>query len=176
MPCDGPVHLRRAVPADAPGIAEVHVRSWQKTHAALVPPEFAACLSAKRREGFWRGEIEVAAPGRGPWAALLDERIVGFASAGLSRDDDATPETGEVYHVIVHPECWGRGIGRNLLSHVLRDLTQHGFGVATFWVLSGNSSARRFAEKQGWRTDGGQRFEDCGGTQVPQVRYRRELS
>ena len=89
MPCQGPVHLRRAGVADAAGIAHVHVAGWQEAHAGLVPADYAACMRARSREDFWHGELAVEAPDRKPWVALIDERIVGFASGGLSRDDDA---------------------------------------------------------------------------------------
>jgi GNAT superfamily N-acetyltransferase len=82
---------------------------------------------------------------------------------------------GEVYQVYVDPACWGRGIGSNLLGHVVRDLHQHGFDRAVLWLIPGNASARAFAEKHGWRADGSTRFEDCGGAQVELARYQHTL-
>jgi len=175
MPCEGPVHLRRAGIADAAGIAHVYVVGWQEAHIGLVPPEYAACMRAKAREELWRGEIAMDGPDRTPWVALIDERIVGFASGGLARDDDADSGMGEIYQVYVEPACWRRGIGSSLLRHVVRDLHHHGFERAGLWVITGNAPARAFAEKHGWSTDGATRFEDCGGTQVEQVRYLHAL-
>ena len=175
MPCQGPVHLRRASTGDAAGVADVHVQGWQRAHEDLVPRDYLACVSAKVHEASWRDELDVGASDREPWVALVDDRVVGFASAGLSRDDDAGPETGEVYLVYVHPDCWGRGIGGNLLGHALRDLRKHGFERATFWVVGGNEKARAFAEANGWRLDGAERDEDCGGTKVRQLRYSHAL-
>jgi hypothetical protein len=34
---------------------------------------------------------------------------------------------------------------------------------------------RAFAQFVGWRADGSSRFEDCGGTDVEELRYAREL-
>ena len=175
MPCDGPVRIRRAQLPDAAGIAEVHVRSWRKAHEGAVPPGWLAFMQVKGREESWQAELRTQAPERGPWVALVDDRVVGFATAGLSRDDDAGPGVGEVYHVYVAPECWGRGIGRNLLGHVVRDLQAHGFTRATFWVVASNDGARRWAERQGWGLDGGARDEDWAGIAIPLVRYAREV-
>ena len=175
MPCEGPVHLRRATVADAAGIANVYVAGWQEAHAGVVPAAYAACMRARSREDFWRGELAVKAPDRKPWVALIDERIVGFASGGLSRDDDADPGLGEIYQVYVEPACWARGIGSSLLRHVVRDLHDHGFERGALWLVAGNAAAIAFAEKHGWRADGSTRFEDCGGTQVEQVRYQHTL-
>ena len=175
MSCIGTVHLRRAGVDDARGIAHVHAEGWQRAHSGLVPADYLSCIATRFQEGFWREEIAVEAADRTPWVALVDDRVVGFASAGMSRDDDVGPETGEVYLVYVEPECWGRGIGQTLLSHALRDLQTHGFERATFWVVAENAPSRRFAEKHGWTADGVTRHEDCGGTQVQQLRYLRPL-
>lgn len=175
MPCEGPFHLRRAVAADAAGIAKVYVAGWQAAHADLVPPAFLACVRSKAREEFWRTELEAGATDRKPWVALIDDRVVGFAIGGMSREDDVDSRTGEVYQVYVEPECCGSGIGSSLLRHVVKDLHEHGFKSADMWVVSGNTPARAFAEKHGWSLDGATRSEDCGGTQVEQVRFRHHL-
>jgi GNAT superfamily N-acetyltransferase len=174
MPSEGPVLIRRAEPGDAAGIADVHVRSWRKAHEGVVPSEWLGLTQVKGREESWRTELQMAADRR-PWVALVDGQVVGFASAGLSRDDDSGPEIGEVYHVYVAPECWGRGIGRNLLAHVIRDLQAHGFTRATFWVIAPNEGARRWAERQGWGLDGAAREEDWAGVGIPLVRYAHQL-
>jgi GNAT superfamily N-acetyltransferase len=175
MPCDGPIHLRRALPADAAGIAEVHVRGWKSRHADLVPPECLARLDAARREESWRGELAVSAPDRRPWVALVDDRIVGFASTGISRDDDAATGSGEVYDLYVDPDCWGRGIGHNLVTHATRDLVEHGFATASTWVLRDFQPAHQLFGEFGWHPDGATRAEDCGEVQVVQVRLSRRL-
>ena len=101
--------------------------------------------------------------------ALLDERIIGFASGGIARDDDADPGTGEVYTLFVTPECWEKGIRTNLIEHVVRDLREHGFERAVFWVLAADMTMRAFAEYVGWRdrwhrvsrTAAGPRWRSC---------------
>lgn len=175
MPCEGPIHLRRAIVADAAGIAQVYVAGWRAAHADLVPPEFLTCMRSKAREEFWRADLETGAPDRKPWVALIDDRVVGFAIGGMSRDDDVDTRTGEVYQVYVEPECWRRGIGSSLLRHVLKDLHGHGFKRADIWVIARDASARAFAEEHGWSSTGHTRHEDCGGTQIEQLRYSHPL-
>ncbi|MEA2025586.1 MAG: GNAT family N-acetyltransferase [Chloroflexota bacterium] len=175
MSCEGPVHLRRATTEDAAGIAQVHADGWQRVHEGLVPPEYLACRDSLGREDFWREELEVEAPDRKPWVAMLDERIIGFASGGIARDEDADRGTGEIYLLFVTPECWEKGIRTNLIEHVVRDLQEHEFERAIFWVLAADTTMRAFAEFVGWSTDGTNRFEDCGGTQVEELRYTHLL-
>jgi ribosomal protein S18 acetylase RimI-like enzyme len=176
MPCDGPVGLRRATVDDAQGIAEVHVRSWRAAYRDLLPHELLAGLSVERRQGFWHDELRLVTGDHRPWIADHQGTVVGFVSAGLSRDDDASGRVGEIYAIYVDPDCWSRGIGRNLLGHATRDLTGHGFHAATLWVIAENELARPFYEAAGWHTDGATRVETLGGAEVTEVRYRRELS
>lgn len=173
--CDGMVHLRRARKTDAVPIATVHVQTWRDAYRGLLPDTFLAALSIDARQRFWTNELEVLAPDRCPWLAEAGGAVVGFASAGPSRDGDAGAATGEVYAIYVLPECWERGLGRNLLRHVERDLLGHGYDRATLWVLEGNARARRFYEAAGWQTDGASRIERLGSTELHEVRYTREL-
>lgn len=176
MTCDGPVHYRRATTEDAAGIAQVHVDGWRRAHEGLVPDE---CLKGKAsvrgEEDFWRRELEVEAPDRKPWVALLEDRIIGFADGGMARDEGLGPRAGEVYTLFVAPECWEKGIRTRLIEHVARDLREHDFERAVFWVLANDEVMRAFAEFVGWHHDGGTRYETCGETQVEELRYARDL-
>lgn len=176
MPCEGPVHFRRATTEDAAGIARVHVDGWQRAHEGLVPDEYLRCrVSFHGQTDFWRDQLRLEAPDRKPWVALLDEEIVGFADGGMARDDDLDSGTGEVYTLFVVPDCWEKGIRSRLVEHVARDLKQHDFGRAVFWVLANDEIMRAFAEFTGWRPDGATRFEECGEAEVEQLRYAKAL-
>jgi GNAT superfamily N-acetyltransferase len=176
MPGQGPVHLRRATAEDAAGIADVHAERWRATHVGLVPEAYLSCVSARSHVEFWHGELEVSAPGHEPWVALIDDRVVGFASGGLPRDHGAASMTAEVYEFFVDPACWSQGIRSNLMRHLVRDLKARGFSTAEYWVLAADTPTRQFLEYVGWRADGTTRSEDCGGTAVDQVHYRHALS
>ncbi len=175
MSCDGPVHYRRAVVDDAAGIAQVHDDGWRRAYEGLVPDEYIACKSSFGHEGFWRAELELQAADRKPFVALVEDGIIGFADGGIARDDDLDAGVGEVYTLFVTPECWEKGIRSRLVEHVARDLRDHGFQRAVFWVLAADQVMRAFAEFTGWRADGATRIEDCGGTQVEEFRYARDL-
>lgn len=176
MGCDGMVHLRRAREADARAIAEVHVRTWQGAYRQILPSEFLQALRVEARERFWAGELRSLPAGRRPWLAEAAPEVVGFVSAGPSRDDGAAPSTGEIYAIYVLPDCWDKGVGRNLLTHAERDLAHHDYQAATLWVLADNARARRFYEAAGWHTDGGQKQDRIGDREVSEVRYRRDLA
>jgi ribosomal protein S18 acetylase RimI-like enzyme len=174
-PCTGEVHLRRATEKDATAIAEVHVETWRWAYRDILPAAFLDRLDRNRREEFWRREIETLPRERRPWIAEVVARVVGFVSAGPSRDEDADLQTGEIYAIYVRRECWDRGIGRHLLDHAVRDVWAWEYRVATLWVLAANARARDFYERSGWSLDGAERTERIGDTDVVEVRYRRSL-
>ncbi len=175
MACDGPVHYRRATTADAEGIARVHADGWQRAHEGLVPEEFLRCKASQGHADFWRDELEIEAPDRKPWVALDEDHIIGFADGGIARDDDLDGNTGEIYTLFVTPECWEKGIRSTLIEHVARDLREHRFTKAVFWVLATDEVMRAFAEWVGWRPDGTSRYEACGEAEVIELRYARDL-
>jgi ribosomal protein S18 acetylase RimI-like enzyme len=172
--CSGVIHVRRARPGDAAGIATVHVRTWQHAYQQLLPPDFLAALNIAARERFWRAELELLPADRMPWLAESGGGVAGFVSAGPSRDAGAPSTIGEVYAIYVLPDCWDRGVGADLLRHAEGDLVEHGYIEATLWVLSANDRARRFYERAGWRLDG-ERIERVGEIEMEEVRYRRTL-
>jgi len=174
--CDGMVHLRRARRSDARAVAEVHVLTWQEAYRDLLPATYLAALSVEARERYWADELAVLPAERRPWLAEADGEVVGFVHVGPSRDEGASPSTGEIYALYVRPECWDRGVGRNLLVHGERDPLSHGYDQATLWVLEGNERARRFYEAAGWQTDGATKTDYIGGQPISEVRYRRSLN
>ena len=179
MPCDGPGHYRRATTEDAVAIAQVHADGWHRAHEGLVPDEYIRSRASRGHAGFWREELEIEAADRKPWvaldAALEEERIIGFADGGMARDDDLDSATGEVYTLFVTPECWEKGIRSMLVEHVARDLREHDFVRAVFWVLESDTVMRAFAEYTGWLPDGATRSEQYGDTEVRELRFARDL-
>jgi GNAT superfamily N-acetyltransferase len=115
-------------------------------------------------------------PGSGVLVAEDDAgRVVGFATFGPSRDDDAPEGTGEVPAIYVDPAEVGTGVGRQLLEETAAALREAGFTRATLWVLEENESARRFYERVGWTWDGAVSTHDFDCANEPVVRYAVDL-
>ena len=91
-PVSPPV-IRAATPADAPGIAAVHVQSWRETYADLMPADFLARMTSPktqaRREVFWQGNIAA-----GQDAVLVAENA---AAAGATYQ----PKPGETLDQVI---------------------------------------------------------------------------
>ena len=165
--------IRPAVAADATGLAEVHVRTWQAAYRGIVPDAYLDSLSASDREASW---AKILANGSNTVVADVDGAIRGFASSGPSHDDDARPETGEVYALYVDPDWQSRGTGQMLFSDSLEALAREGFSEATLWVLEKNAPSRGFYEATAMKCDGGRKALAIGGEELCEVRYRRRLA
>ncbi len=167
--------IRKAQPDDARAIAEVHVASWLAAYRGLMPDEALDALDVDLRAARWRAGL--ADGSAGALVAEDDDGIYGWATVARSRDPDAADDVGELWGLYLHPRAWSRGLGRELHDAALGELRGQGFTVATLWVLEGNERARRFYERQGWRSDGSVKADRIGElrTLVEEVRYRITL-
>jgi ribosomal protein S18 acetylase RimI-like enzyme len=175
--------LRIAGPADAAAIARVHVESWRAGYRGLLADELLAQLSVGERELMWRERLTDAnAPQH--WrrmnVAVDRESMLGFISAGPSREQDAPAHSGEIYAIYVHPQHWSMGVGQALMSSAVAHLAEGGARDALLWVLATNARARRFYELGGWTWDGRaktRRLTDLPDfdSEVEEVCYRRRL-
>jgi ribosomal protein S18 acetylase RimI-like enzyme len=172
---DGKVDLRLATVADARGIAQVRVQTWQVAYRDILPTQFLDELSVDTSERRFREVLNAPPPDRRTWVADSDGQVVGFVSFGAMRDQPATLESGEVYAIYVLADCWDRGIGRLLLDTAARELSALGYRSALLWVLADNQRARAFYERAGWHADGGTKLATFGGREVTEVRYRIAL-
>jgi GNAT superfamily N-acetyltransferase len=106
-----------------------------------------------------------------------DGAVAGISAIGPSRDDDGElTGDGELYMINVHPDRWGRGLGRRLLEAATEWLRSRGWSEAVLWMANGNERAGRLYERNGWVLDGGRKEAPIGGANVVEVRYRRSLA
>ena len=165
---------REATPDDAPGIAAVHVASWNAAYRGVIADEALDALTEERLAAEWRAGIESPDP-QGSKVTVVEDggRVAGYARYGPARDDDLDPAAvAEVYGFYLHPAMWGRGGGRALMEHVVADLEGRGFGTAVLWVVQVNERAQAFYRRLGFTPDG-RDDKLCIG--APEFRYRREL-
>jgi GNAT superfamily N-acetyltransferase len=157
------VELRDATPADAAGLATVHVTSWRAAYRGLMPDDVLAALSVPDREQVWSDRLATRDPRTSVVVATDAWRVVGFAAVGppLVPTDRADPTLGDLYALYLDPDHWGRGIGAPLHAAALDRLVTHGFTHAGLWVLDGNERAQRFYRRHGW-TDTGRTQVDRG--------------
>lgn len=158
--------------ADAAGIAEVHVRSWQVGYRGQLPDDLLDSLEPAQRLDRWTTSLARPAwPGEGTMVAT-EGRVVGFGHLRPSPDE---PGVGQITSFYVDPPAWGRGVGRGLMQACLAQLTEAGYGSASLWVLDTNTRAHRFYEAMGWSPDGAVLDDVLEGVPMRDLRYRRDL-
>ena len=165
--------LRPAEPADAMGVARVHVRAWQVGYKGLLPDNYLETLKPEdraRRYNF--GSTDPLVPAT--LVAVEAGEISGFATTAPARDPDAKG-CGEVFALYVDPDRWARGIGASLIGAARERLLDMGFRSAVLWVMAGNVRAERFYRRDQWVPDGARRTESVWGAVADELRYRRDL-
>lgn len=168
------MEIRSAIPADARRIAEIHVAAWKVAYRGIMPATVLDGLSIDERERRWREQLQGE---RVHIRVVLDgDSIVGWASFGDCRDADVPEKTGELYGLYLDPAWWRQGLGRELWTSVLCELTDNGHRALTVRVLEANVRARRFYEAMGCRLDPtGWKVLDRAGTTRLEMRYRCDM-
>ncbi len=171
--------IRSATTADAAGLAEVRVRGWQVGYEGIVDAGYLAAMSVDEDQARWTNGI---AAGRPVLVAIIDDRVIGFATFGPYRavtplrsspsdsDVDGGEPVGELFAFYVHPDSWGRGVANELHDAAVVALRAAGWNRLKLWVLEDNRRARRFYERHGWVNDGGRQRLSVGG-EPTEVRY-----
>jgi L-amino acid N-acyltransferase YncA len=164
--------VRAAEPRDAVEVARVQVEAWRVAYAGIVPDETLHRLDVVQRVRRWSAMLDL---GVRLLVADAEGEVVGYASAGASRDEDATAGVGELYALYVRPTWWGQGVGSALHDAALAGLVDEGSTQATVWVLEQNTRGRAFCEQRRWRTDGLVRQEQVPGGALSEMRLTRAL-
>jgi GNAT superfamily N-acetyltransferase len=81
------------------------------------------------------------------------------------------PGYGHLSMVFVHPDMWGRGVGRHLLLGLHERAAANGWSRMTVWTRASNARARRLYEGQGYRASG---HETTHGDGDPVLQLERQ--
>lgn len=149
--------VRSPLPQDAPGIAHAHWLAWREAYRGVMPEDYLERRTEERLTQSWRVRLEMDEPeGVVAVGVSADGEVLGFASAGPSRDEDA-PTAWELYAVNVVSAAYGTGLGRDLVSAATGARPSH------LWVLVDNPRARAFYAKHGYLPDGARKVHEGSG-------------
>jgi len=154
--------LRPAQAGDAEAIAALWHSGWRDAHLGHVP---VALLDHRSLEDF---RLRVPERLATTVVATLDSQIVGFVTV---HDD-------EIEQLYVTPSARGGTVAAALLARG-EQVIASGFHLAWLAVVAGNTRARGFYAKQGWREAGAFDYgaQIAGGTiAVPCLRYEKHLA
>lgn len=165
--------LRPPTVDDVDAIVAINVRAWRHAYADLMPAEVLAGLEPGARAARLRERLRTGSSTEGLVAVDDDGEVAGYCWFGDYRPDDdvASPDGpgwAEVYAMYVDPRRHRAGAGSALMTAALAALAPR---PVALWVLEGNTPARGFYERHGFRPDGAAASFGVGGLAVPEVRY-----
>lgn len=170
-------HVRDMVMADCARVAEIRVRGWQHAYRGLIPQPHLDGLDVAEQTERRRAHLAAAPADVTNLVARDDDgTVVGWGCHGPYRDGETRTADAELYALYVDPRHLGSGVGRSLLGESVRRCAAARYPRMLLWVLRGNTRARRFYERAGFRADGGAEAFEVAGTAVPEVRYARTLA
>ena len=146
--------VRKATLDDVDTIGYVHYLAHLETYSGKFPKGVIEGFPAEQRARMWRRVLSRASGDL--WVAEADGQIVGFASAGPSRDDPPARELelSSIYLLAAHQ---GSGLGQGLLDAALGDRP------ASLWVLDDNPRAHAFYARNRFTPDGVERTDEKFG-------------
>jgi GNAT superfamily N-acetyltransferase len=147
--------VRTARESDAPAVGLVQDAVWREAYAAVLPDEVLAAFEPSAFASAWRRSL--ATPPAGVHRLLVacaGDQVVGFAAIGPSQDPDASPETGELTALGVHPQARRAGHGSRLLNAAVDTLRGAGASAIATWILATDESGRAFLTRAGLSPDG----------------------
>lgn len=169
------LRVREMTLADCDRVAEIRIRGWQSAYRGLMPQPYLDALSVaedaeRRRDRFRQSDGSVV-----NLVVEQDGELFGWAAHGPYRGGEVRIADAELYAIYVDPGRYGAGIGHTLLQESLRRCTTAGHDRMYLWVLKGNTRARAFYERAGFRPDGTEEPFEVDGARVPEVRYTLAL-
>jgi len=145
--------IREATKADAHDMAVVFVRSWQSAYRGIVPDDYLASLSIKKRAERIINDFDEHERKLFYYVAEKDDEIIGCIVLSECRNEDKS-NAGEVLAIYLFEEYWDKGYGRKMMEHAINVFRRIGYEETVVWVLEENLKARRFYEKLGFTFDG----------------------
>lgn len=181
------VQVRHATLADAPGIARVHVLSWQATYPGILPSAEIERHTLASRTANWTRALHAPGAKAVIWVAVRAHEVLGFASSGAFRIASIEKLTGESHPasaidghgdgelnaLYLLPDAHRQGIGRQLFEASAGELHAAGFRAMRCWVLHGNPAVGFYERLGGVRI--ATKTYAAEGAVVPEHCYRFAL-
>ena len=163
------ITIRLAVPADAPDMAEVGIRSWEVAYKDIIPAEYIRERNATRSKQF-----KIPDDNTTKYVIQKDSKIIGIMTIDRSYDDDLDDSFYDLQAIYLHPDYYRQGIGSQAMEFAYDIARNLGKTAMTVWLLADNHNAKNFYEKCGFNADGKTKTKDYGKT-LTLIRMRRKL-
>ncbi|MGN6465865.1 MAG: GNAT family N-acetyltransferase [Rhizobiaceae bacterium] len=141
------IDIRKAEPADAEAIADVHRQAWEGAYSGIIPHRALGAMLGRRGRDWWANAVRRAAS---ILVLDVDGIVAGYATVGRNRSRDL-PQQGEIYELYIRPEYQGVGFGSRLFAAARQKLKSHGLKGMVVWALEENGGALTFYSGAGGR-------------------------
>ena len=165
------VTIRLAVPADAPDIAEVLIRSWEVAYKDIVPSEYIKERNATRLEQFKKS---ITDENKNHYVIQKQGKTVGSMWVAQSQDDDMGGDCYEVHSIHLHPAYFRQGIGTQAMGFAFDIARNLGKKTMIVWVIEENTNSIKFYEKCGFEADGKTKDREYGKV-LKLIRMKKDL-
>jgi len=145
------IAIRLATPADAPAMAEIHMRSWEVAYKDIIPADFIREKNAARPAQWQR---IITAENTAHYVIQADGKTAGFLHIAPPQDDDLDDNCYELCAIYLHPYYFRQGIGTQAMEFAFDKARDLGKTAMTVWVLAENANTIHFYEKCGFDEDG----------------------
>lgn len=130
------IEIRKAKVEEAKDIIMINNIEWRSTYKGLLPDyifDKREENSEERIEKFKKSIQE----NNNIYVALVDNKVVGFASYGKAKDDEYS-NAGQIYACYILDEYHKYGIGTKLITHGMEALVNDGYTTMISGCLEGN--------------------------------------
>ena len=144
---------------------------WFRAQAARRPGSFVTIRDA-------RTFVAARAVQPNAWFILAREAAhtvgIAYLAPGRANDGAGRPVRGLMHlsTIAVEPSQWGRGLGTEIVGHVLDLARERGYRRVEFWMHADNLRAQRLYERLGCVRSGREK-RDIRGESI--VQYTRQL-
>ena len=166
-----PIIIRLAIPADAPDVAEIMMRSWEVAYKDIIPSDFIREKNATRPEQSRRVITEDNATA---YVIQRDGKTVGIMHVASSEDEDVDESFHELHSIYLHPDCYRQGVGTQAMAFAFNIARSLGKTTMIVWVLAKNTNTIKFYESCGFTADGKTKIIKYGKA-LECIRMRRKL-
>ena len=153
------IAIRLAVPADAPDMAEVGMRSWEAAYKDILSAEYIREKNATRPELFKR---VITDDNMHSYVIQYEGKTVGIMRIAPPQDDDLGEDFYELHYIYIHPDYYRQGIGTQAMEFAYGKARSLGKTAMALWVFAENINSIKFYEKCGFVADGKVREENRG--------------
>jgi len=106
----------------APGLANVHVKTWQHSYKGIIDQDYLDSLDLKQREERWVNIFQIQDRKSQIYVLLNNkDQVIGFYSIGESREKEHD-FTHELWAIYILPEYQGHGLGRFMFEDIKHKL------------------------------------------------------